>query len=103
PIGEDRGMIKRVILDTHARLEQLGLPLKTVAFSFAQCGTDERARAFLGELDNDPDVGKQIDCTSSYELEEAELAEKGVVLTPEMYLVKLCIGAIDESYDEQDE
>lgn len=40
---------------------------------------------------------------SYYELEAEEYKRKGVDLTPELWLVKLLCGAIDPSYDEQDE
>jgi hypothetical protein len=36
-----------------------------IAFQFAQVGNDLKAREFLGKLDEDPVVGKMIDCTSS--------------------------------------
>jgi hypothetical protein len=36
-----------------------------VAFQFTQVGTDQRAREFLGDLDEDPRIGHLIDCTSS--------------------------------------
>jgi hypothetical protein len=32
-------------------------------------GKDQRAQAFLGQLDSHPEVGASIDCTSYYELE----------------------------------
>ena len=68
-----------------------------------QVGTDTRAQAFLAQLDNDPDIGNLVDATSYYELEAEEMKRKGVTLTPELWLVKLLVGAIDRTYDEQDE
>lgn len=63
-----------------------------------------KAQAFLGELDNDPQIGKVIDAISYFELEAQEFERRnGVTLTPDLWLVKLCVGAIDASYDEQDE
>jgi hypothetical protein len=53
-------------------------------------------------LDNDPTVGGMVDCTSYYELEADEYMRKGVTLTPELWILKLCVGAIDRSYDDQD-
>ncbi|KAJ3117789.1 hypothetical protein HDU96_005570 [Phlyctochytrium bullatum] len=103
PVGEPRTKVKDVVLETQQKLQALGLPPKAVAFTFAQCGKDLGAQRFLGELDRDPLVGKMIDCVSYYECEEAEYAKKGLTLTPEMFLVKLCIGSIDASYDDQDE
>lgn len=38
-----------------------------VAFQFAQVGSDQKAQAFLAKLDNDPQIGNLIDCTSNYE------------------------------------
>lgn len=36
-----------------------------IAFEFAQVGNDEMARKFLSKLDEDPQVGPMVDCTSS--------------------------------------
>ena len=36
-----------------------------VAFQFAQVGNDQKATEFLAKLDNDPQVGSMVDCTSS--------------------------------------
>ena len=36
-----------------------------IAFQFAQVGNDQKAREFLGKLDEDPVVGGMVDCTSS--------------------------------------
>lgn len=42
-----------------------------------------------------------MDCTSYYELEQQEYARKGVNLTPDLWVMKLMVGAVDRSYDEQ--
>jgi hypothetical protein len=44
---------------------------------------------------------RQVDCTSYYELEQQEYARKGVSLTPDLWMMKLMVGAVDRSYDEQ--
>ena len=64
-------------------------------------GKDTDAQAFLGRLDNDRDVGGMVDATSYFELEAEEYKQRGIVLTPELWLVKLMVGAIDPTYDEQ--
>ncbi|GAB7347129.1 hypothetical protein MBLNU459_g3253t1 [Dothideomycetes sp. NU459] len=76
-----------------------------LAFQFAQVGNDEKAREFLSKLDQDPTVGAMVDCTSNYENESAEMARANppVDLTPDLWIVKLLLGAIDPSYDTQDE
>ena len=66
-----------------------------------QVGKDTGAQAFLASLDVDPVVGRQIDCTSYYENESEEFKRKGIELSPELWLVKLLVGSIDPSYDEQ--
>jgi uncharacterized protein YegL len=74
-----------------------------IAFQFAQVGNDLKAREFLNKLDEDPVVGPMIDCTSNFENESDEMKRMGVDLTPELWLVKLMLGAIDSSYDRKDE
>ena len=103
PLGEPREKIKHVIRNARQWITQVGYPPSTVAFQFAQVGSDMKAQAFLAELDQDPVVGKMIDCTSYYELEASEYQRKGIELKPQVYLVKLMVGAIDRSYDEGDE
>lgn len=46
-----------------------------------------------------------VDCTSNYENESAEMARANppVDLTPDLWVLKLILGAIDPSYDTQDE
>ena len=94
-------------------------------------GKDQGAQAFLAKLDNDPVIGRMVDATSYYELEAMEYQQKGIVLTPggrcqfqrpclepllgqdpypmslrvlyaDLWMVKLMVGAVDPSYDEQD-
>lgn len=36
-----------------------------IAFQFAQVGNDAKATEFLAKLDNNPEVGNMVDCTSS--------------------------------------
>ncbi|KAI9840756.1 MAG: hypothetical protein M1837_001330 [Sclerophora amabilis] len=76
-----------------------------VAFQFAQVGNDLKAREFLGKLDNEPGIGELVDCTSNFEVEQDEMsrAQPPVDLTPELWLTKLLLGAIDSSYDTKDE
>jgi uncharacterized protein YegL len=74
-----------------------------IAFQVAQVGNDQKAREFLAKLDGDPVVGRLVDCTSNFENESEEMQRQGVNLTPELWLVKLLLGAIDSSYDRKDE
>jgi hypothetical protein len=88
------------------------------------------ATEFLGKLDSSPTIGKMVgkyntlgsavnalpllhgtklitkkDCTSNFENESAEMARANppVDLTPDLWVLKLILGAIDPSYDTQDE
>lgn len=103
PAGEPHGKIFDVIKRTKQALTQTRYGPGAVAFQFAQVGNDLKARDFLGQLDNDPHVGGMVDCTSNYETEQDEMARLGVDLTPTLWLVKLLMGAVDPSYDQQDE
>ncbi|KAI9089639.1 hypothetical protein DFS34DRAFT_638978 [Phlyctochytrium arcticum] len=102
PVGENRDKVQTVIASAKQALQQTRYGGGAVAFQFAQVGKDTAAQRFLGTLDHDPVVGGMIDCTSYYELEQMEMAKKGVNLTPEMWLVKLMVGAVDRTYDEHD-
>lgn len=48
-----------------------------IAFEFAQVGNDEAAKKFLGKLDEDPQIGPMVDCTSSTSL----FSPSGIPLT----------------------
>lgn len=75
-----------------------------VSFEFAQVGEDENAHEFFDQLDNDPEVGMLVDCTSSYEQEDEQMRKTtGYELTPQLWILKLLLGAIDSSYDAKDE
>eukprot|EP00878_Enallax_costatus_P001729 GHUV01001885.1.p1 GENE.GHUV01001885.1~~GHUV01001885.1.p1 ORF type:complete len:469 (+),score=162.03 GHUV01001885.1:143-1549(+) len=102
PSDKPKDKIIQTIIDAKNRLSGTYGP-GAVAFQFAQVGKDQEAQEFLAKLDNHPQVGKLIDCTSYYELESAEYAAKGITLSVEAWLVKLMVGAIDPEYDEQDE
>ncbi|KAK5119012.1 hypothetical protein LTR62_000223 [Meristemomyces frigidus] len=105
PAGENANELMdtvRYALD-NARRSPYGVG--AVAFQFAQVGNDQKATEFLAKLDNDPMVGHEVDCTSNYENESAEMsrAQPPVDLTPDLWMLKLILGAIDPSYDTKDE
>ncbi|KAI9837240.1 MAG: hypothetical protein M1819_000314 [Sarea resinae] len=76
-----------------------------ISFQFAQVGNDLQAREFLSKLDNEPGIGNIVDCTSNFEVEQDEMsrAVPPVDLTPELWLLKLLLGAVNSSYDTKDE
>ena len=62
--GQPAGEPQDAVFDT-IRDAVKSLPPGAIAFEFAQVGNDQSARQFLGKLDEDPQVGALIDCTSS--------------------------------------
>ena len=103
PSGEPRDTLIRVLRNAKAVLTRTRYGPGAVAFQLAQVGKDAAAQRFLGEIDTHPEVGRMVDATSYYEMAAEEFGRKGVDLTPNLYLVKLMVGAIDRSYDEADE
>lgn len=103
PAGESPNTIFSVIKDAKNALMRSPYGPGAIAFQFAQVGNDLRARDFLGKLDTDGEVGAMVDCTSNFEVEQDEMAKLGVVLDPSTWLVKMMLGAVDSSYDTQDE
>jgi len=94
---------REVILNMKNYLQQTNFGAHAVSYQFAQIGNDLKAQKYLHELDDDHEVGKLIDCTSSFEMEQDEWQKNtGTDLPVEIYLLKLMLGAIDSSYDEKD-
>ncbi len=69
PGGEDRYKIVQVITNANRTLSQTRYGPDAVSFQFAQVGNDQKARAFLEELDKHPEIGGLIDTTSNFENE----------------------------------
>ncbi|KAI5055217.1 hypothetical protein GOP47_0030362 [Adiantum capillus-veneris] len=103
PYGESRDTIVQVIRRAKDTLARSAYGSGALAIQIAQVGKDAKTQKFLEALDKDPVVGGMIDCTSYYEMEEEEFARKGVTLTPELWLLKMCVGAIDPEYDSKDD
>ncbi|GAB7357837.1 hypothetical protein MBLNU230_g0008t2 [Neophaeotheca triangularis] len=108
--GQPAGEASNALMDTIRYALQMAQSHRqygqnAVAFQFAQVGNDQKATEFLAKLDNDPVVGDMVDCTSNYENESAEMAraQPPVDLTPDLWMMKLILGAIDPSYDSKDE
>lgn len=66
PSGEDRDRVYTVIRDCSTALQQMPRYGKgVVSYQFAQVGNDLQAREFLAKLDEHPEIGSLVDCTSS--------------------------------------
>lgn len=103
PTDSVRGEFQRYIRETMDRFIVRGVRSKVVSIQIAQIGNDKRAQAYLQKLDTDPDVGSLIDCTSNFELESTQYANKGLTITKYNWYCKLMMGAIDKTYDDKDE
>lgn len=122
PAGEPPNAVFDAIKNAFKALKEFPCTKGALALEFAQVGNDEMARKFLSKLDEDPGVGPMVDCTSSkfslghstalisnehtdFENEQDEMsrANPPVDLTPDLWMVKLLLGAIDASYDSKDE
>lgn len=63
-----------------------------------------QAAQWLGHLDADPAIGGLMDQTGDFDAERDEMMRKsGQQLTPVMWLLKMMLGGIDNSYDSKDE
>jgi len=78
PAGEPKEEIFNVILRTDAELRRTRYGPDAISYQFAQVGNDLKATRFLEELDNHPQIGGMIDCTSNFEVEQAEMSRKSV-------------------------
>jgi len=105
PAGEPSTAVFDAIRYTSNELSRSPYGKGAVSFQFAQVGNDLKAREFLGKLDNEPGIGELIDSTSNFEVEQDEMsrAHPPLDLTPDLWLCKLLLGAIDSSYDTKDE
>lgn len=95
----------QVVKNSSAELARTPYGKQAISYQFAQVGNDKQATEFLKKLDDDGSIGDLIDCTSNFEAEQDEMARTnpGTELTPDLWLLKLLVGAIDSSYDTKDE
>ncbi|KAJ6127290.1 hypothetical protein N7523_002902 [Penicillium sp. IBT 18751x] len=87
PAGEPHGALRDVIQHAVNEVSRTRYGRGAVSFQFTQVGNDQRAREFLSELDEDPQIGQLIDCTSNFEVEQDEMsrAVPPVHLTRELW------------------
>lgn len=65
PAGEPLGTVAQVIRSAVDTVSRTPYGRGAVSFQFSQVGNDIKAREFLSSLDEDPDIGNLVDCTSS--------------------------------------
>lgn len=119
PAGEPQGTLQNVIQHASVELSRTRYGAGALSIQIAQVGKDDKATQFLKSLDNDPQVGKLIDCTSStlfldvclahmlilhlldFETEQDEMAKATppVDLTPDLW-VRTSLAALVFVADE---
>ena len=65
PAGEPLDSVANSIRQATEEVARTHYGRGAVSFQFSQVGNDNKAREFLGRLDEDPHIGGLIDCTSS--------------------------------------
>lgn len=65
PAGEALGTLQNAISSASIELSRTRYGSGALSLQIAQVGNDVKATQFLKTLDNDPQVGRLIDCTSS--------------------------------------
>ena len=97
---DNKPELKQNILQCKNWLQQTPFGKSSVSIMFAQVGKDAKAAHYLKvELDNDPDIGNDVDATGNFEMEYVKYAAKGVQFSPEHWLLQMMLGAIDTNYD----
>ncbi|KAB8291736.1 hypothetical protein EYC80_006532 [Monilinia laxa] len=102
---DNQDEVFQVVKNSAAELARTQYGKQAISYQFAQVGNDKQATEFLKKLDDDRSIGDLIDCTSNFEAEQDEMARTnpGTDLTPDLWLLKLLLGAVDSSYDTKDE
>ena len=65
PANEPMTALADSVRYAYQQAQQAGVGQGAIAFQFAQVGNDQKATEFLANLDNDPQIGSMVDCTSS--------------------------------------
>jgi hypothetical protein len=82
-------------------LGQTSYGTSAVNLMFAQVGNSVSASQYLkNDLDNDPEIGDDVDTTGNFEMEYEKYKPKGVDLTPDLWLLQMTLGSIVRAYDE---
>ncbi|KPV71933.1 uncharacterized protein RHOBADRAFT_39989 [Rhodotorula graminis WP1] len=104
PAGEHRHKLVQAITDAKRALATTRYGADALSIELAQVGNDQKAAAFLNEIDVHPEIGSFVDVTGNFEMESAQMQQTtGIALSPDMWLVKLLLGALDTAYDSHDE
>lgn len=100
-VPDNKIELKNNIKSCKQWLSQTSYGKSAVNIMFAQVGNDQAAAQYLKqELDNDPEIGEDVDTTGNFEMEYVKYKAKGVELTPDLWLLQMMLGSLVRSYDE---
>jgi hypothetical protein len=100
-VPDNKPEVKNNIRKCKDWLSQTSYGKSAVNIMFAQVGNSQSAAQYLkNELDNDPDIGEDVDTTGNFEMEYEKYITKGVDLTPDLWLLQMTLGSIVRAYDE---
>jgi len=100
-VPDNKQEVKDNIYKCKQWLEQTSYGKSAVNIMFAQVGNSQSAAQYLKvELDNDKDIRDEVDSTGNFEMEYKKYKEKGVDLTPDLWLLQMTLGSIVRAYDE---
>ena len=89
-----------VISGLQQMMRDFKLPHECISFQLLQVAQDPLASHTFAQLD--AQFANVVDTTGPYWQQQQACARKGVNLTPELYIIKSLLGAIDPMYDNLD-
>jgi hypothetical protein len=98
PAGEPENNLERQIRNAREYLDDEGYPPDFFRYQIVQVGRDQHSSEFLQDLKQRFVVEEFVDVSSRYAVEKKELALMGFEPSPELYLIKLLLGAIDDRF-----
>lgn len=100
-VPDNKAEVKENIRKCKEWLGQTSYGKGAVNIMFAQVGNSQSAAQYLKqELDNDPEIGDDVDTTGNFEMEYEKYKPKGVDLTPDLWLLQMTLGSLVRAYDE---
>ncbi|KAG0284225.1 hypothetical protein BGZ96_011380 [Linnemannia gamsii] len=95
PAGEPEKNLEKQIRKARKYLDDEGYPPDFFRYQIVQVGKNQKSSEFLQDLKQQFAVEEFVDVSSRYAVEKRELELMGLEPSPELYLVKLLLGAID--------
>lgn len=95
PSGEPENNLEKQIRKAREYLDDEGYPPDFFRYQIVQVGKNQQSSEFLHDLKQQFSAEEFVDVSSRYAVERKELVMMAFEPSPELYLVKLLLGAID--------